>query len=210
MTAEIIIQILLFGVALAMDAFAVSVTDGLVYRDINKKKALFIAADFGIMQAVMPLIGFFIIELIGFFVGEEGSAQAQTIMSAVVAWMSFGLLVFIGGKMLSEGIRGLKREEKEEPKNFSYKEVLVMGVATAIDAMAVGVSLHADISTVTTIWLHAAIIMTITFILSLVGTMLGGAVVKLFRGKLEVTSVIGGVILILLAVWVILSHYLGI
>lgn len=210
MTAEIIIQILLFGVALAMDAFAVSVTDGLVYRDINKKKALFIAADFGIMQAVMPLIGFFIIELIGFFVGEEGSAQAQTIMSAVVAWTSFGLLVFIGGKMLSEGIRGLKREEKEEPKNFSYKEVLVMGVATAIDAMAVGVSLHADISTVTTIWLHAAIIMTITFILSLVGTMLGGAVVKLFRGKLEVTSVIGGVILILLAVWVILSHYLGI
>lgn len=210
MTAEIIIQILLFGVALAMDAFAVSVTDGLVYRDINKKKALFIAADFGIMQAVMPLIGFFIIELIGFFVGEEGSAQAQTIMSAVVAWTSFGLLVFIGGKMLSEGIRELKREEKEEPKNFSYKEVLVMGVATAIDAMAVGVSLHADISTVTTIWLHAAIIMTITFILSLVGTMLGGAVVKLFRGKLEVTSVIGGVILILLAVWVILSHYLGI
>lgn len=210
MTAEIIIQILLFGVALAMDAFAVSVTDGLVYRDINKKKALFIAADFGIMQAVMPLIGFFIIELIGFFVGEEGSAQAQTIMSAVVAWTSFGLLVFIGGKMLSEGIRGLKREEEEEPKNFSYKEVLVMGVATAIDAMAVGVSLHADISTVTTIWLHAAIIMTITFILSLVGTMLGGAVVKLFRGKLEVTSVIGGVILILLAVWVILSHYLGI
>ena len=210
MTLEIIIQIVLFGVALAMDAFAVSVTDGLVYRDINKKKALFIAADFGIMQAVMPLIGFFIIELIGFFVGEEGSAQAQTIMSAVVAWTSFGLLVFIGGKMLSEGIRGLKREEEEEPKNFSYKEVLVMGVATAIDAMAVGVSLHADISTVTTIWLHAAIIMTITFILSLVGTMLGGAVVKLFRGKLEVTSVIGGVILILLAVWVILSHYLGI
>ena len=96
MTLEIIIQIVLFGVALAMDAFAVSVTDGLVYRDINKKKALFIAADFGIMQAVMPLIGFFIIELIGFFVGEEGSAQAQTIMSAVVAWTSFGLLVFIG------------------------------------------------------------------------------------------------------------------
>ena len=85
-----------------------------------------------------------------------------------------------------------------------------MGVATAIDAMAVGVSLHAGISTVATIWLHVVIIMVITFGLSMVGTLLGKTVVKLFRGKMEVTSIIGGIILISLGVWVILSHYLGI
>lgn len=210
MTAEIIIQIILFGIALAMDAFAVSVTDGLIYRDMDKKKALFIAADFGIMQALMPLFGFFVIELICFLVGEEGSTRAETVMSAVIAWLSFGLLLFIGGKMLIEGIRDLKKQEDRKPKNFSYKEVLIMGVATAIDAMAVGVSLHAGISTTVTIFFHVCIIMVITFFLSLAGTLLGKTIVKILRGKLEITSVIGGTILILLAVWVILSHYLGI
>ena len=84
-----------------------------------------------------------------------------------------------------------------------------MGVATAIDALAVGVSLHAGISTAVTIWLHVVIIMAVTFGLSLVGTLLGGAVVKLFKGKYEITVVIGGCVLILLGVWVILSHYFG-
>ena len=209
MTAQIIIQIFLFGIALAMDAFAVSVTDGLIYRDMNKKKALFIAADFGIMQALMPLIGFFVIELISFLVGEEGSDRAEQIFTTVVTWTAFALLVFIGGKMLFEGVKDLRSPEKQEPKNFSYKEVLIMGVATAIDAMAVGVSLHAGISTVVTIWLHVVIIMAVTFGLSLVGTLLGGAVVKLFKGKYEVTVVIGGCVLILLGVWVVLSHYFG-
>ncbi len=209
MTIEIIVQIILFGIALAMDAFAVSVTSGLIYRDLNKKKALFIAADFGIMQAIMPLLGFFIIELFCYFVGESGSAQAEKAMSTVITWISFSLLLFIGGKMLVEGIRDVRSPEQQKEKDFSYKEILVMGVATAIDAMAVGVSLHAGISTFITVWLHAAIIMAITFGLSLAGTLLGGVVVKLFRGKYELTVVVGGSVLILLGIWVVLSHYLN-
>ena len=98
MTIEIILEIILFGVALAMDAFAVSVTDGLVYADIDKKRSVFIAATFGVMQAVMPLLGFFAVELVTFLVGENAGEQAGRIMSLVITWVSFALLVFIGGK----------------------------------------------------------------------------------------------------------------
>ena len=210
MTIEIILQIILFGVALAMDAFAVSITDGLVYADIDKKKSVFIAATFGIMQAIMPLIGFFAVELVTFLVGETEGEQAGNILAIVITWVSFALLVFIGGKMLVEGIRDVKHPEKRENKNFSIKEVLLMGVATAIDAMAVGVTLHAGLSTVVTVWLHVCIIMLITFVLSLLGVFLGKYFVKLFKGKYELTVVIGGVILLLLSVWVVVSHYTGI
>lgn len=209
MTAEILIQIVLLGIALAMDAFAVSVTDGLIYTDIDKKKSFFIAAVFGFMQGLMPLIGFFVVELVVYFVGENGGASAGEIISTVITWVSFALLVLIGGKMLLEGIRDLHSKEEHEPKKFSIKEVLVMGVATAIDAMAVGVALHAGLSTVSTVWLHVAIIMVITFGLCLVGLFLGKVVVKLFKGKQEIAVVIGGIILLLLAVWVVVSHYTG-
>ena len=210
MTAEIIIQIILFGIALAMDAFAVSVTDGLIYSDINKKKSIFIASTFGIMQGLMPLVGYYIIELTRFVVGESGGSRAAQILSVVVSWLSFGLLIFIGGKMLIEGIRDVRNsDEEKEAKKFSIKEVLIMGVATAIDAMAVGVSLNAGLSTNSTIWLHIVIIAAITFVICLIGLFLGKFIVRLFKGKYEITVIIGGVILILLAIWVIVSHYTG-
>lgn len=211
MTFEIIAKIVLFGIALAMDAFAVSITDGLIYSDINKKRIFFIAATFGIMQALMPLIGYFAVELISYFVGSSGSNEAIRVFSIVITWVSFGLLLFIGGKMLIEGIIEIRKPaEEKQAKLFSVKEVLVMGVATAIDAMAVGVSLHSDLSTNTTIWLHIAIIGIITFGISLIGLFLGKQILKLLKGKTEISVIIGGCILILLAVWVVLSHYLGI
>ena len=211
MTLEIIAKIILFGIALAMDAFAVSITDGLIYSDINKKKSFFIAATFGIMQAIMPVIGFFAVEIVSLIVGNSGSAKAVEIFSIAITWVSFGLLIFIGGKMLIEGIIEIRKPaEEKKAKLFSVKEVFIMGVATAIDAMAVGVSLHAGLSTNVTIWLHVSIICVITFGISLIGLFLGKQILKLLRGKTEISVIIGGCILILLAVWVVLSHYLGI
>ncbi len=211
MTAEILIQILLFGIALSMDAFAVAITDGLVYVDIDKKKSFFIAGVFGVMQAIMPLIGFWIVEGVTVLVGETAGQEAGEIMGTAVSWISFALLLFIGGKMLIEAILDLKKPaEEKKPKKFSVKEVLLMGVATAIDALAIGVSLHAGLSTVTTIWLHVVLIMCCTFVISLIGLFLGNKIDKLLKGKYEISSVIGGSILLLLAVWIILSHYLGI
>lgn len=211
MTFEIIIQIILFGIALAMDAFAVSITDGLVYSDINKKRIFFIAATFGVMQALMPAIGFYVVELISFIVGNSGSNDAIRVFEIVVTWVSFALLLFVGGKMLIEGIVELRKpEEQKEKKLFSIKEVLLMGIATAIDAMVVGVSLHSGLSNNLTIWLHIAIIGVITFGMSLIGLFLGKQILKLLKGKTEISVIIGGCILILLAIWVVLSHYLGI
>lgn len=209
MTWNIILQIILFGIALSMDAFAVSIADGLTYTDINKKKSLFIAITFGVMQALMPLVGYWLIELITNIVGTNGGDQAGQIMSLVVAWIAFGLLILIGGKMLIEGLVNLdKKPEEKQLKKFSIKEVLLMGVATAIDALAVGVSLHAGISTNVTIWLHVVIIMVITFIISLIGVTAGHFFEKLLKGKYEITEIIGGLILIALAIWIVISHYI--
>ena len=211
MTLKIIFQIILFGIALSMDAFAVSVTDGLTYSDINKKKGVFIAGVFGVMQALMPLIGYWLVELITILVDSEAGAQAGKIMSLIVTWIAFALLLFIGGKMLIEGILDLKKDEEEkEVKLFSYKEVLLFGVATSIDALATGVAFHAGISTNITIWLHVVIIMCITFVISFAGVVIAKQVQKLLKAKYEITAIIGGIILLSLAVWIVLSHYLGI
>lgn len=211
MTAEIIIQVLLLGVALSMDAFAVSVTDGLVYTDINKKKSFFIAGVFGVMQALMPLIGFWIVEGITVLVGNTAGAQAGNIMAQVVTWIAFALLIFIGGKMLIEGIKDTKNPaEAREPKTFSIKEVLIMGVATSIDALATGVDMQASTSTTSTIWIHVTMIMCCTFIISLIGLFAGNKIDKILKGKFSICNIIGGIILIVLGIWVVLGHYLGI
>ena len=210
MTFEILIQIILLGIGVSADAFSVALTDGLVYSDINKKKSLFIALTFGVMQALMPLIGFWLIELVEVVAGETIGSQAGNIVSKIVVWLAFASLLFIGGKMLIESIVELKKPKDEQNKRlFSIKEVLLMGVATSIDALAVGIALHADLSTAVTIWLHVSIILVLTFSFSLIGLLLGKQILKLLRGKTEISGVIGGIILILLGVWIVLSHYLG-
>ena len=208
MTFEIIIQIILLGIALSMDAFAISVTYGLVYQDITKKRALFIALVFGVMQGLMPLIGYWLVELVEIIVGATAGASAGNTMALIVTWLAFVLLLFIGGKMLFEGVKELRnKEENKEPKTFSIKEVLLFGVATSIDALGSGVALHSGLSNNGTVFLHVSIIICITFAISLVGVLLGSKIEKLFKGKTEITSIIGGCILILLAVWIVLSHY---
>lgn len=210
MSFEIIIQIVLLGIALSMDAFAVSVTDGLIYQDINKKKALFIALVFGVMQGLMPLIGYWLVELVEFIVNEGAGASAGNFMATVVTWTAFVLLLFIGGKMIFEGVTSLKKPiEEKKTRLFSVKEVLFFGIATSIDALGSGVALHSGLSDNVTIFIHVSIIIGITFIISFIGVVLGGKVEKLFKGKTEITSIIGGCILILLAIWIALSHYIG-
>ena len=210
MTIAIILQIILLGVGLSADAFSVALTDGLTYIDINKKKSVFIAFVFGFMQALMPLIGFWLVELVEKIAGGAAGSNAGKIASLVVAWSAFGLLLLIGGKMLFESILEIKKpQEEKKTRKFSIKEVLFYGFATAVDALAAGVALHADLSTTTTVWLHVSIILVLTFSISLIGLFLGKQIMKLLKGKPEIAGIIGGIILILLAVWVITSHYVG-
>ena len=208
MTWIILLEIFLLGLGLSADAFSVALTDGLTYVDIKKKHYFFIAGVFGFMQALMPLIGFWLVELVEVIAGEVAGEQAGKIAAVVVVWLAFALLLFIGGKMLIESIIELKKpkEEKKE-RHFSVKEVIFYGFATAVDALAAGVACHADLSNTVTIWLHVSIILVLTFSISLVGLFLGKQIMKLLRGKYEISGIIGGCILILLAVWVVLSHY---
>lgn len=210
MTFEILIQIILLGIGLSMDAFSVALVDGLTMKGINTKRSFFVAASFGVMQAVMPLIGFWLIELVEFIAGSAAGEQASKVTALIVIWSAFALLLFVGGKMLIESIIELRKppEEKKE-KVFSYKEILLYSVLTAIDALAAGITMHTGLSTTTTVWLHVSIILVLTFGISLIGLFLGKQIMKLLKGRYEISGIIGGVILILLAVWVIVSHYTG-
>lgn len=211
MTFEILIQIILLGVGLSMDAFSVALTDGLVYEDINKKKSFFIAGVFGVMQALMPLAGFWLVELVETIAGDIAGETAGKITALVVVWTAFALLLFIGGKMLIESIIEMRKpKEEKQARKFSYKEVIIYGFATAIDALAAGITMHTGLSTTTTVWLHVSIILVLTFSISLVGLFLGKQIMKLLKGKYEISGIIGGIILILLAVWVVVSHFAGI
>ena len=206
----VIIEVILLGIALSMDAFAVSITCGLSYTDLNKKRSVFIALVFGVMQALMPLIGYWIVEGITILLDETAGAKVGEIASTVVSCIAFALLIFLGTKMIVEAVKEMRKaEEEKEPKKFSFKEIMYFGVATSIDALGAGVALHAGLSNNLTIWLHVAIIMLCTFTISLVGIILAKQVTKLLIGKFEITGIIGGIILILLGIWILLSHFLG-
>lgn len=163
MTFVILAQIFLLGIGLSADAFSVALTDGLIYRDINKKKSFFIAGVFGFMQALMPLIGFWLIELVEFIAGDIAGEQAGKTTEKIVVWVAFALLLFIGGKMLIESIIDLRKPEEEKHERlFSIKEVLFYGFATAIDALAAGITMHTGLSDKYTVWLHVSIIFAVT------------------------------------------------
>lgn len=197
---SVLLSIVLSGISLAMDAFAVSICDGMVYRDLNKRKGVTIPLTFGVFQAVMPIIGFYVGML---FIDK---------ISAFDHWIAFALLLIIGGKMIFDGIKELRsKEENLEPKKFSYAEVLVQGVATSIDALAVGFSLNAMLAVTDNVqlwaWISVAIIGVITFLISLGGLFIGVKVGKLFRKKASVAEIIGGAVLILIAVKIVLESY---
>ena len=156
-----------------MDALAVSVTDGLCYRNLTKKKCVSIPAIFGIFQAIMPLIGFFI---------AFGLGQAfKEVFDIFDHWVAFALLLLIGGKMVIDAIKDFRTPEEEvAEKQFSFTEVLLQGVATSIDALFVGVSFVGMFGatgvlseSIPAVLVSVIIIGCTTFIISLLGLVLG-------------------------------------
>ena len=217
MSFQIILEVILLGIALSMDAFAVSIVTSLNTTDLNKKRTFFTAGMFGFFQGFMPLISFLLLEIVDYAVHSSNSKQAIEIFSTIISWCAFAALLFLGVKMLIEAIKSLKAEGEELSHNqFSYGKIFKFAIATSIDALAAGIALHNEdangvaTSTMSTIFLHVGIIMVITFLLSLVGLFLGKKIIQLLKGRYEIASIIGGIILIALSIWVILSHYIGI
>lgn len=203
---SLLLSVILTGLSLAMDAFTVSICDGMVYRGLPKRKTIFIPVTFGVFQAVMPIIGFYI-----------GMAFSQfEFFDSVDHWVGFGLLLIIGGKMSLDGIKELRSEESDTPpevKKFSVPTVLLQGVATSIDALFVGFTFNTmlNVEGVTNIqlwaWISVAIIGVITFVISFVGLIIGDRFGKLFQKKACIAEIVGGVVLVLLGVKMVLSGY---
>ncbi len=202
MLAGIIISVLLTGVSLSMDAFAVSICDGMVYHNLNKKNGVLIPLTFGVFQAVMPIIGFYVGMLF------------MELIDAFDHWIAFALLLIIGGKMIYDGVKELKAKEEEALtlKKFSFPEVLVQGVATSIDALAVGFSLPVMLTGVANVelgaWLSVCAIGITTFLISLAGLLLGQKVGKLFRKKASAAEIVGGVVLIAIGLKILIEGLL--
>lgn len=179
-------EIFLVGVGLSMDAFAVALCKGLNMKKINYWHTAIIALFFGGFQALMPLIGWFL------------GKQFEAYIVSVDHWIAFGLLLYIGGKMISEA----NKDEEEEcvSDKLDLKELTIMAIATSIDALAVGIT-FAFFSV--SIYSSITIIGVTTFCLSIVGVMIGNRFGMKFKSKAEIA---GGVILILIGLKILLEH----
>ncbi len=184
-----IMELILLGVGLSMDAFAISVSAGINDPRMEKKNAIKMAAYFGGFQALMPVLGWLL-----------GSSLSEFI-SAFDHWVAFGLLAFIGVKMIVDTLKG----GDDGPKGgaFSHGTLLTMAVATSIDALAVGISLALVGASIP---LAAAVIGITTFAICLVGAFSGKKLGGAFRKK---AGVIGGAVLIAIGVKILLEHLLG-
>ena len=178
------IELFLIAVGLSMDAFAVSVCKGLSVKKVGVKHAALAGLYFGGFQFLMPVIGY----LLGF--------RFESVIETVDHWVAFVLLAFIGGNMIKESFG--KAEELND--DFGVKTMLLMAVATSIDALAVGITfafLEVQILPA------AGLIGVTTFLLSFAGIYIGNAFGAHYKSKAELA---GGIILVLIGVKILLEH----
>ena len=184
------LELFLLAIGLSMDAFAVSVCKGLAMQKVTFRNAAICGVWFGGFQALMPFIGYLL-----------GSGFEKYI-NAVAPWIAFVLLAWIGGSMIRES---LSKEEKEEAEMgaVSHKELLVLAVATSIDALAVGVT-FSMLELAVSVGAAVALIGCTTFVISLGGVYVGNVFGARYKGKAEF---VGGAILILIGVKILLEHF---
>ena len=180
-----ILEILLISIGLAMDAFAVSVCKGLAMKKMNWKKAIIIGLYFGIFQAVMPIIGYYL--------GE----RFESLVTSIDHWIILGLLVFIGANMIKESF---EKENTEANDNVDMKTMLILAIATSLDALAVGITFAFFFFFLISVVLAIGII---TFILSVIGVKIGNKFGEKYKRKSEF---VGGLILILIGIKVLMEH----
>ncbi|OKZ78409.1 MAG: hypothetical protein BHW01_01180 [Clostridium sp. 27_14] len=180
-----IIELILLSIGLGMDAFAVSVCKGISMKKMNWKKACIIGLYFGGFQAIMPVIGYFF------------GSSFESIITNIDHWIAFILLAIIGAKMIQEAFQ---KEEEEYNEDISVKTMIVLSIATSIDALAVGIT-FAFLKV--NLLLAITLIGTITFILSVIGTKIGNRFGDKYKSKAELA---GGIILIIIGLKILLEH----
>lgn len=181
----------LLGIGLAMDAFSVSLADGLSEPSMKKKKMCGIAGVFAFFQAAMPMIG---------WVCVHTALRYFKAFEKYIPWVALALLLFIGGKMLLEGLRN-ESNEIENPK-VDAAALLIQGVATSIDALSVGFTI-AEYGLVMAI-VCALIIAAVTFVICMAGLIIGKKFGTKFSSK---AAVLGGVILIVIGLEIFIAAF---
>ena len=186
-----LLELVLIGVGLSMDAFAVSICKGLSMRKVDKKYMLVLAAFFGGFQALMPTLGW----LLG--------SQFQSYITAIDHWIAFILLALIGGKMILDVIKERGENEEVCPDDsvrIDLKEFFLLAVATSIDALAVGITFaFLQVKLISSV----TVIGCITFCFTIAGVLIGNVFGTKFKDK---ATVLGGVILIAIGVKILLEH----
>jgi putative Mn2+ efflux pump MntP len=183
-----LITIIVIAVGLAMDAFVVSIISGSAYRQLHVKHALRMALSFGVFQAFMPLIG------------SLAGLSLKDYIQNYDHWVAFALLAAVGGKMIYESFKIKSVEENPDPSNIIV--LLVLSIATSIDALAIGITLSFITSSIA---LAAAIIGLITFVLSYAGVLIGKRFGHFFENRIEA---LGGLVLIGIGVKIMCEHLL--
>ncbi|MBQ9965973.1 MAG: manganese efflux pump [Clostridia bacterium] len=179
------------GVGLAMDAFSVSLANGLNAPCIKWKKMSLIAGTFALFQILMPLIGWFCVHNI---------ARYFSVFQKFIPWIALVLLAFIGSNMLIEGLKNKEGECNEQTKALTFGGLIVQGIATSIDALSVGFTIS-NYNTIMAI-VSCLIIGIVTFFICLGGIALGKKFGTKLAGK---ASILGGVILILIGIEIFLT-----
>ncbi|MDO5124053.1 MAG: manganese efflux pump MntP family protein [Eubacteriales bacterium] len=178
------------GVGLAMDAFSVSLANGLAEPSMKIRKMTCVAGVFGIFQGIMPLIGWVCVHtLVTYF----------TVFQKFIPYIALILLAFIGGKMIYEGIKG---EDEVGLRKLTFSGLMIQGVATSIDALSVGFTISGY-----NVWgalLNAGIIAFMTFLICFAGIIIGKNLGTRLKGK---ASVLGGVILVLIGLEIFVSSF---
>ena len=182
-----IIELFLIAVSLSMDAFTVSVCKGLSMKKAEYKYGFTLAFSFGFFQALMPAIGYYL------------GVYFENYIKTFDHWIAFLLLLFIGGKMIADALKGTDEEVGNSSR--SLKEVFVLSVATSIDALAVGITFA--FLNVENIFIAFGLIGVITFALSFIGVVLGNKLGSKF-GKYATLA--GGLILVAIGSKILLEH----
>jgi len=178
--------ILLIALALSMDALAVSIASGIAIKRLRLKHALTIALWFGIFQAIMPLIGWF------------GGIKLRDALSGMDHWVVFGLLMFIGVKMIWESFKIDPIEKNSNP--LDIRILFTLSLATSLDALATGISFALlGIPVI----MPVIIIGVVTFMVSFAGVWIGDKSGRFFGKKMEIAA---GIILIIIGIKVLMSH----
>ena len=185
-----IIEIILLSFGLAMDAFAVSICKGLTLKKMDWKKSLITGGYFGVFQAIMPLIGYFLIKLF------KQNEAISNFITKYDHWIAFILLIIIGINMIRESFA-----KEEVDGNFGFKTMFVLAIATSIDALSVGIT-FATMELAINIYWTVLIIGGITFILSALGVFIGNVFGLKFKQPAEI---VGGVVLILIGLKILLN-----